>query len=585
MSGDSGTGQAGRDGRGERPVAGRYRLLDRLGQGGMGVVWRARDEVLDREVAVKEVRAPAGLLEHEVRQLYARLEREGRAAARISHRNVIGVYDVVTEDGRPWIVMELVRGLSFAEVLEAQGAVTPARAAHIGAETAAALRAAHQVGVLHRDVKPGNVLLADDGRVVLSDFGIATVAGSSALTRTGELVGSPEYLAPERALGQPPGPASDLWSLGVMLYAAVEGFSPFRQETPLGTIRAVVDQELPPPRAAGTLAPVLDGLLRKDPARRLGAAEAERMLRTVAAQGAGASRMPQGPDLAHAPTVPAGPAATDGPAAPRTPPPGFGPPPGGPAPEPEPGPEGEGRRIATVLVAAALAAALLVGGLVWALTQNSGDSGGTAAQGGTASPGGKDAGAPPATGSGNSGSAASPGSPGSSADYGVRVAVTAQRDQYTGTCPPAEAAAPAFRAVLAVGRTPVDVVYRWVTGSGKVTDGGWRTLHFTSGKAQTVGHTESDRGPSDAGDDWIAVEVRSPQQVTSSHVSFTVRCGKGPTGGTSPSSGPTGATGHASPPGRSPSGGPTYGGGDRGGAYGGTYGGAHRGTYGPGSGG
>ncbi|RLU92100.1 serine/threonine protein kinase [Streptomyces griseocarneus] len=577
MSGDSGTGQAGRDGRGERLVAGRYRLLDRLGQGGMGVVWRARDEVLDRDVAVKEVRAPAGLLEHEVRQLYARLEREGRAAARIAHRNVIAVYDVVTEDGRPWIVMELIRGLSFAEVLEAQGAVTPARAAHIGAETAAALRAAHQVGVLHRDVKPGNVLLADDGRVVLSDFGIATVAGSSALTRTGELVGSPEYLAPERALGQPPGPASDLWSLGVTLYAAVEGFSPFRQETPLGTIRAVVDQELPPPRAAGTLAPVLDGLLRKDPAQRLGTAEAERLLRAVAAQGANDSRTPQGPDLAHAPTVPAGPAAADGPAPPRTPPPGFGPPGGGPAPEPEP--EGPGRRTGTVLVVAALVAALLVGGLAWALTRGSGDSGGTAAQGGTASPGGKDAGAPPTAGAGSSGNAASPGT---SADYGIRVAVTAQRDQYTGTCPPPEGAAPAFRAVLAVGRTPVDVAYRWVTGSGKVTDGGWRTLHFTSGKAQTVSHTESGRGPSDAGDDWIAVEVRSPQQVTSSHVSFTVRCGKGPTGGSSPSSG---STAPASPPGRSPSGGPTYGGGAQDGAYGGTYGGAHRGTYAPGSGG
>ncbi|MGW1074582.1 serine/threonine-protein kinase [Streptomyces sp. NPDC002537] len=566
MSGNSGTGQ---DGRGERVVAGRYRLLDRLGQGGMGVVWRARDEVLDREVAVKEVRAPAGLLDHEVRQLYARLEHEGRAAARVSHPNVIGVHDVATEDGHPWIVMELIRGLSFAEVLEAQGAVAPARAAHIGAETTAALRAAHRVGVLHRDVKPGNVLLADDGRVVLTDFGIATVAGSSALTRTGELVGSPEYLAPERAVGRPPGPESDLWSLGVMLYAAVEGFSPFRQDTPLGTIRAVVDQELPPPRAAGALAPVLEGLLRKDPARRLGAAEAERMLRAVAAGGT--------PSADRAPTVPVHPAAADprAAAAPGTPPPGFGPapggpgsgglPPGGPAPGPEPGPGGNGRRTAVVLVAAVLVAALLVGGLVWALTRGGGDSGGTAAGGGASSPGGKDAGAPP-----TAAAAGSPGaSPGTSADYGIRVAVVAQRDQYTGTCPPPAAAAPSFRAAVAVGRTPVDVVYRWVTGSGKVTDGGWRTLHFTSARTQTVGHVESDRAPSDAGDDWIAVEVKSPQRLTSSHVSFTVRCGGYPTGGTSS---PPASSGPSATPGRSPSEGATHGGGTYGGAYGGAYG-------------
>ncbi|MFF4531018.1 serine/threonine-protein kinase [Streptomyces sp. NPDC001407] len=546
MSGNSG---AGYDGQGDRWVAGRYRLLDRLGQGGMGVVRRARDEVLDREVAVKEVRAPAGLLDHEVRQLYARMEREGRAAARISHPNVVTVYDVVTEDGRPWIVMELIRGLSFADVLEAQGSVTPARAAHIGAETVAALRAAHQVGVLHRDVKPGNILLANDGRVVLTDFGIATVAGSSALTRTGELVGSPEYLAPERALGRPPGPASDLWSLGVTLYAAVEGFSPFRQDTPLSTIRAVVDQELPPPRGAGALTPVLEGLLRKEPERRLGAEEAERMLRAVA----GGER---GADVSHAPTVAAHPAApapfTPGPGTP-----GSGTAPGAPDAEPRPD-DGQHRRTLRVLAVAALVAALLVGGLVWALTRGGGDSGSTSSGGGASSADSRDGGAPPAAGSGSSGA-----SPGNSADYGVRVTVTAQRDQYTGACPPSAGAAPSFRVAVAVGRTPVDVVYRWVTGSGKVTDGGWRTLRFTTARTQTLGHVESDRGPSDAGDDWIAVEVKSPQQLTSSHVSFTVRCEKPSPGSPSASPGPSRS------PGRSPSaGGSTPGGG----GYGGTYG-------------
>ncbi|MEH6378183.1 serine/threonine-protein kinase, partial [Streptomyces sp. KLMMK] len=285
MSGTFGGGPEGAAVPPDRVVAGRYRLLERLGQGGMGVVWRARDEVLDREVAVKEVRAPSGLLEHEIRQLYVRLEREARAAARISHPHVVTVFDVVSEDGRPWIVMELVRGLSLADVLEAEGPLAPARAAHIGAGVLSALRGAHAAGVLHRDVKPGNVILANDGRVVLTDFGIATVEGSSALTRTGELVGSPEFLAPERALGHPPGPGSDLWSLGVTLYATVEGVSPFRQDTPLSTMRAVVDQQLPAPVRAGALAPVLEGLLRKDPALRLGAEEAEGMLRVVAQGG------------------------------------------------------------------------------------------------------------------------------------------------------------------------------------------------------------------------------------------------------------------------------------------------------------
>ncbi|MGP3638060.1 serine/threonine-protein kinase, partial [Streptomyces sp. 24-1644] len=266
-------------------IAGRYRLLGPLGEGGMGVVWRARDEVLGREVAVKEVRAPAGLPGPDVQRLYARLEREAWAAARISHRNVVTVYDVATEDARPWIVMELIRGLSLSEVLDAEGPMPPQRAARIGAEVLAALRSAHGSGVLHRDVKPGNVLLANDGRVVLTDFGIAMVEGSSALTMTGELIGSPEFLAPERALGRTPGPASDLWSLGVLLYAATEGNSPFRQNTPLSTLRAVVDEELPPPRRAGALAPVIEGLLRKDPAERPSAGEAERQLRTVAAGG------------------------------------------------------------------------------------------------------------------------------------------------------------------------------------------------------------------------------------------------------------------------------------------------------------
>ncbi|MFD3312639.1 protein kinase [Streptomyces sp. NPDC058694] len=269
----------------ERLVAGRYRLLSVLGEGGMGTVWRARDEVLHREVAVKEVRAPVGQTAAQVERMYTRLEREAWAAARISARGVVTVHDVATDDDRPWIVMELVRGRSLADVIGSQGALAPREAARIGAEVLAALRAAHGAGVLHRDVKPANVLLADDGRVVLTDFGIATVEGDSALTMTGELVGSPEYLAPERALGRNPGPASDLWSLGALLYTAVQGRSPFRRTSPLSTLRAIVDDELPPPHRAGPLVSVIEGLMCKDPDERMSAVEAERELRLAGADG------------------------------------------------------------------------------------------------------------------------------------------------------------------------------------------------------------------------------------------------------------------------------------------------------------
>ncbi|WP_234008970.1 serine/threonine-protein kinase, partial [Streptomyces sp. Mg1] len=248
----------------------------------MGTVWRALDETLHREVAVKEVRAPAGLGAGDIARMYSRLEREAWAAARIPDRNVVTVHDVVMEDERPWIVMELIRGRSLADLLRAEGPLTPRRAAHIGAEVLNALRAAHAVGVEHRDVKPANVLIAQDGRVVLSDFGIAMVEGSTALTMTGEVVGSPEYLPPERALGRPSGPESDLWSLGVMLYAAVEGISPFRQGTALSTLRAVVDEEPPEPARAGPLAPVIAGLLRKEPAQRTPATEVAGALRDIA---------------------------------------------------------------------------------------------------------------------------------------------------------------------------------------------------------------------------------------------------------------------------------------------------------------
>ncbi|MFD0062259.1 protein kinase [Streptomyces sp. NPDC056690] len=510
----------------------------------MGTVWRARDEVLGREVAVKEVRAPAGLPTSEVDRMYARLEREAWAAARISHRNVVTVYDVATEEGRPWIVMELVRGLSLSDLLDAEGPVPPRRAAHIGAEVVSALRAAHEAGVLHRDVKPGNVLIANDGRVVLTDFGIATVEGSSALTMTGEVVGSPEFLAPERALGRTPGPESDLWSLGVLLYAAVEGQSPFRQETPLNTLRAVVDEELPPAHRAGPLAPVIEGLLRKDPAERTPAADAERDLRLV-----GAGGTPRAGTVQASPE--STPTQTSWQRTPPTPVPAGSASGHGATPSPDPAtphPE-RPRRSVAVLLAGVVALLLALGGLTYALTNrgdgsdNSGDdsarSGGSTSSaprspsdddskgGGAGSPSGDDAG-----GKGGSGEHSTP------PQQSVRVSVSAVRGSYSGACPPPAGEAPAFRATFTVGRVPVDVQYRWVTESGESSDPGWKTLSFASGspKTRSVDHVETGYTDGATLHNKVSVEVRDPVRATSNSVAYSVTCKtETPTGGASPS--------------------------------------------------
>ncbi|MFD7730718.1 serine/threonine-protein kinase [Kitasatospora phosalacinea] len=265
-----------------RLLAGRYALGERLGRGGMGTVWRARDEMLDREVAVKELTV-SHLSEEDLEMLQSRMKREARAAARIKHPGVITIHDVLEQDGRPWIVMELVDGRALSDVITQDGTLTPREAADVGLQVLAALHRGHQLGVLHRDVKPANVLLEHStGRVVLLDFGIAKFEGAMDITRPGDLVGSPDYLAPERAQGQRPGPASDLWALGATLYHAVEGESPFRRDNPLSTLTAVVDEPLPEPRRAAGLGPVLAALMAKDPAARPGADEAGRMLREVA---------------------------------------------------------------------------------------------------------------------------------------------------------------------------------------------------------------------------------------------------------------------------------------------------------------
>ncbi|MFC5215454.1 serine/threonine-protein kinase [Streptomyces coerulescens] len=263
-------------------ISGRYRLADAIGSGGMGRVWRAHDEVLHRAVAIKELTAALYVSESDQERLLARTRAEARAAARINHSAVVTVHDVLEHDGRPWIVMELVEGHSLADAVKERGRVEPTEAARIGLWVLRALRAAHTAGVLHRDVKPGNVLLSEDGRVLLTDFGIAQIEGDTTITRTGEVVGSVDYLAPERVRGHDPGAASDLWALGATLYTAVEGRSPFRRTSPLGTMQAVVDEEPAEPQYGGSLTPVITALLRKDPATRPDAAEAEQMLAEAA---------------------------------------------------------------------------------------------------------------------------------------------------------------------------------------------------------------------------------------------------------------------------------------------------------------
>ncbi|WP_399122409.1 serine/threonine-protein kinase [Streptomyces sp. N2A] len=293
-----------------RLLGGRYRVTDRIGRGGMGVVCRAVDEVLGREVAVKVLRAYTDASAPELADLRTRMQREARAAARIRHSGVVTVHDVIDEDGRPVIVMELVDGPSLDDALAERGPLDPREIARIGAQVMDALDAAHQVGVLHRDVKPGNVLLDRTGRVVLTDFGIASIeapgdGATTHLTRSGELVGSLDYLPPERAQGQDPTPACDIWSLGMTLYAAVEGGgAPFRRTSVWSTLTAIVTEALPEPRRAGPLTPVLHALMAKNPADRPSAAEARSMLRAVAegrdpapAPAPGAPHLPTATDL------------------------------------------------------------------------------------------------------------------------------------------------------------------------------------------------------------------------------------------------------------------------------------------------
>ncbi|MEU9235711.1 serine/threonine-protein kinase [Streptomyces subrutilus] len=336
---------------GRQLIDGRFELVAPLGSGGMGTVWRARDIALHREVALKEVRPPdpataaaqPGLAD----QLRERAVREARALARLAHPHVVTIHHIVEPapgtDGHPWIVMELVKGGSLHDRL-ASGPLPLADALRLGRDVLSALRAAHAEGVLHRDVKPANVLLRPDGSAVLTDFGIAALHGSTGLTSTGVLIGSPEYIAPERVRGEEGLAASDLWSLGMLLYVAAEGVHPLRRATSLATVVAVLDEPIPTPVRSGPLAPVLERLLVRDPAARPDAEQLEQLLRDASTA------------LATAPATPAAPPAV-GRYGPPTPPP-FGP-----VPHPyaatAPLPAAPRRR--PVLLGAVLAAVLVAG--------------------------------------------------------------------------------------------------------------------------------------------------------------------------------------------------------------------------------
>jgi serine/threonine protein kinase len=324
-----------------RVVGGRYRLRDPIGRGAMGAVWRARDELLHRDVAVKEVKVPFALSEHDRAALYQRTLREAKTAARLNHPGVVTVFDVVEEDGRPWIVMELVQARSLDRVLAEDGPLPVPHAADVGQQLVGALATAHAAGILHRDVKPSNVLLAPDGRAVLTDFGIATFEGDERLTQTGMVMGTPEFTSPERIRGEPATPSSDLWSLGATLYAAVQGRGPYAERGgAITTMNAVLHEDARAAPSAGQLGPVISALMHRNPAARPDAARTSLLLSRVlsgeppplpgrsspagAPSALSGAASPSGPSMHGAPV----PEATYQPPGPRYS--------GGPAPEPAP---------------------------------------------------------------------------------------------------------------------------------------------------------------------------------------------------------------------------------------------------------
>jgi hypothetical protein len=275
-----------------RVIGGRYVVLGELGRGGMGIVWRAEDRVMGRQVAVKELHLPEGHNAEDRRAFRERLLREARTAGRLNDPGIVTVYDVVTDGGVDHIVMELVEAPTLAEVVERDGPLDERVATSVAQQLLSALRTAHESGVVHRDVKPGNVMLGAGGRVRLADFGIAQAVDDPGLTTTGSVIGSPGYLSPERLEGAQATPASDLWAAGATLFYAVHGVGPFHRETTAATIAAVLHAEVPATRTRGPLGAVISGLLQRSPQARLAGVQAAALLSSSGAETTSLSRVP-----------------------------------------------------------------------------------------------------------------------------------------------------------------------------------------------------------------------------------------------------------------------------------------------------
>ncbi|WP_083905393.1 serine/threonine-protein kinase [Nocardia transvalensis] len=381
----------------DRLIAGRYRLGDPIGTGAMGVVWRATDVRLRRTVAVKQLLLAPGLTRSQALEAKLRAMREGRIAARLHHQNAVTVFDVAEEDGQPWLVMEFVDAQSLAALMRDKGPLDPQQVARIGAKVAAALAVAHDAGIVHRDVKPANILVAENGTVKITDFGISRAVGDVTVTSTGFLAGTPAYLSPEVARGENPEPVSDVFALGSTLYAAVEGTPPFGEgDNPLALLHSVVRAQVPPPQRAEALGPVLMELLAADPGNRPTMREAQTALAAVA-EGRAAPPPKAATKILPKPGAPldsvaattvlpgAAPAGADDPTvhvpAGAPPPAGGTMPAGTPAPQRKPLAAMQNRRVLIIAGAGAVLLAVVIG-LAAALSGGGGDSGGgTAAQG------------------------------------------------------------------------------------------------------------------------------------------------------------------------------------------------------------
>jgi tRNA A-37 threonylcarbamoyl transferase component Bud32 len=475
-------------------VAGRYRLGETLGVGGMGRVVLARDEVLDRDVAIKEIMLPAEMVDADREATQQRTLREARAAARISHPHAAQVYDVIAADGSTWIVMEYVPSRSLHDVIAEQGPLEPRRVAEIGLAVLGALDAAHRAGVRHRDVKPANVLLGDDGRVVLTDFGIATIEGDGIVTSSDLVLGSPQYMSPERIRDGTTLPASDLWSLGATLYTAVEGHSPYERASAMETLTAVAAEEPGRARRAGVLAPVLDGLLRKDPADRIDVAETRRLLEE-AVSGEPAPARPRWPwsarqdrDRDDDPAPAAEVAVASAPVIPRQRVPAAEP-----RTEQEPGASPNRAPARRILLAAGVAAVLLAGaGTTWYALRSDGDGpapNATAAAPTVSAP----AASAPAT--------TAPGTPPAS-----RGALPAGSGPPPSASPPAggRAGTPVTRPALPPGWQD----YRDPTGFRVYVPKGWQRsregtiVYFRDGKGRVLGIDQTDKPRANPVADW-----------------------------------------------------------------------------------